>query len=78
MTPRSRGGSVIHDTEQVVTRALRMVTEGRVVATNGAVIELRVDTLCVHGDTQGADGLTRALRRGLERAGVRVAPVTPA
>ena len=31
---------------------------------------LRVDTICVHGDTPGAQALTRALRAGLERAGV--------
>ena len=30
---------------------------------------MRVDTICTHGDTPGAQALTRALRAGLERAG---------
>jgi UPF0271 protein len=70
LTPRSRTGAVIHDAAQVVARAVRMVTEGRVVATDGSEMALRVDTLCVHGDTPGADELTRVLRAGLERAGI--------
>jgi 5-oxoprolinase (ATP-hydrolysing) subunit A len=75
LTPRSVAGSVILDVEELVARASRMVREGRVRARNGADIELRVDTLCVHGDTPGADKLAASLRAGLEAAGVRVLPV---
>ncbi len=75
LTPRSRPGSVMHDVEAVVRRAVRMVVEGRVTATDGSDIALHVDTLCTHGDTPGAAELTRALRAGLERAGVAIAPV---
>jgi UPF0271 protein len=76
LSPRSRPGSVIHDVDAVVRRAVRMVIEGRVTATDGSDIALRVDTLCTHGDTPGAAELTRALRAGLERAGVTIAPVS--
>ncbi len=75
LTPRSRAGAVIHDVEAVVARALRMATEGVVTATDGSRLEMRVDTICTHGDTPGAQLLTRALRAGLERAGVAVAAV---
>ena len=75
LTPRSLPGSVIHDVGEVVARATRMVRESRVRARNGADIELHVDTLCVHGDTPGADQLAAALHAGLESSGVRVLPV---
>jgi UPF0271 protein len=75
LTPRSVAGSVIHDREQVVARAVRMVRESKVTARNGEDIELRIETICVHGDTPGAAGLARALRAGLEAAGVSVAAV---
>ena len=75
LTPRSLPGSVIHDVDEVVARAARMVREGRVRARNGADIPLHVDTLCVHGDTPGADRLAASLRAGLVAAGVRIAPV---
>jgi 5-oxoprolinase (ATP-hydrolysing) subunit A len=74
LTPRGIPAAVIHDVDAVVARAIRMVRESRVTARNGADIELRIDTLCVHGDTPGAASLARALRRGLEAAGVQVQP----
>lgn len=75
LTPRSRDGAVIHDVDTVVARALRMIVDGLVITSDGSRLEMRVDTICTHGDTPGAQLLTRALRAGLERAGVTVAPV---
>ena len=75
LTPRSRAGAVIHDVDAVVTRALRMIVDGVVTASDGSKLEMRVDTICTHGDTPGAQSLTRALRAGLEQAGVTVAVV---
>jgi UPF0271 protein len=74
LTPRSVPGAVIHDMPVVVARAVRMVTESCVTARDGSDVPLHVDTICVHGDTRGAAALARALRQGLEAAGVRVAP----
>jgi UPF0271 protein len=78
LTPRSRHGAVIHERASVVARAVRMATEGRVTAVDGSEIPMRVQTICTHGDTPGAQELTRAIRAGLERAGVTVAPVARA
>ena len=75
LTPRSTPGAVIHDVEEAVARAVRMARESRVVARTGALIDLRVDTICVHGDTPGAPVLARALRTGLAAAGLGVSPV---
>jgi UPF0271 protein len=75
LTPRSRAGAVLHDVDAVVARALRMAIDGVVIAADGSRLEMRVDTICTHGDTPGAQSLTRALRAGLERAGVTVAAV---
>jgi UPF0271 protein len=75
LTPRSRPGAVIHDPDDVVRRAIRMVKGGGVTAADGTNVSLRVDTICTHGDTPGAHELTRLLRAGLEREGIRVVPV---
>ncbi len=72
LTPRSRPGSVIHDTATVVARAIRMVRNKEVVAVDGSVIRLQADTICLHGDTPGAADHARAVRRGLEDAGVEI------
>ena len=74
LTPRRIAGSMIHEVDAVVARAVRMVRESRVTARDGADLPLKVDTICVHGDTPGAASLARALRAGLDDAGVRIAP----
>jgi UPF0271 protein len=76
LTPRSRTGAVIQDVSAVVARAVRMIADGTVMTTGQTTLALRIDTLCTHGDTPGAQALTRALRDGLERAGVTVASIT--
>jgi len=76
LASRRKPGSVIHDARSVVERAVRMVREGRVVATNGSTISLTAHTICLHGDTPGSGDLSRQVRTGLEAAGIRVAPLT--
>lgn len=72
---RRKEGAVIHDPEAVVARAVRMVRDRSVVTHDGSVIPLEADTICVHGDTPGAEILTARIREGLVRAGIQVRPV---
>ena len=72
LVSRSKPGSVIHDRQAVVDRAVRMVKQKEVVTIDGATIALQADTICLHGDTPGAADLARAVRRGLEDAGIQV------
>ncbi len=73
LAARSKPGSVIHDTGTVVERAIKMVRDGHVVAVDGSTIKVKADTICLHGDTPGAAEHARAVRRGLESAGIRIA-----
>jgi UPF0271 protein len=72
---RRKAGAVIHDPATVVARAVRMVTDRSVVASDGSVVPLEADTICVHGDTAGADDLAAKIRTGLEQAGIVVRAV---
>ncbi len=76
LAPRSEPGSVIHEVDTVVARAVTMVRDQAVVTTDGTTIQFEADTLCLHGDTPGAALLAAAVRRGLEDAGVLVAALT--
>ena len=73
LTARSKPGSVIHDTQKVVERAIKMVRDQKVIAVDGSTIALRSDTICLHGDTPGAADHARAVRAGLEHAGIKIA-----
>jgi len=72
LTSRSKPGSVIHDTPTVVQRAIKMVKDKQVVAVDGSTIALQADTICLHGDTPGAAAHAKAVRAGLEAAGIKV------
>ena len=50
-----------------------MLRDGAVRTVSGALLALRVDTVCVHGDNPQAIALTRALRTRLEAEGVEFA-----
>jgi UPF0271 protein len=73
LAPRDSAG-VLTDVAEVVARAVRLVVDGVVTATDGRELAVRADSLCVHGDTAGAAGLLGAVRRALVARGVRVAP----
>ncbi|MFA5910238.1 MAG: 5-oxoprolinase subunit PxpA [Vicinamibacterales bacterium] len=72
LASRLKPGSVIHDVTAVVGRAVTMVRDRQVVALDGSVIPLEADTICLHGDTPGAADLARAVRQGLEAAGITI------
>jgi len=69
-------GAVIHDPKVVAERALMMAKEGRIKAVDGTVVELEVQTLCVHGDNPSAVDNVRSIRQTLEAEGVAVIPLS--
>lgn len=72
LVPRDRPGAVIQDERAAVARALRLVREGTVRSLDGVDVPIRADTICLHGDTPGADVLARLIRSALDEAGVLV------
>jgi UPF0271 protein len=75
LVSRTKPGAVIKEVEDVVKRAVRIAREQSVVAVNGATIALKVETICVHGDTEGADVLAARIRAALETAAILVMAV---
>lgn len=76
LVPRSQPGAVIKDLEKVIAVSLKMVLEGKAVAVTGKEIQIRADTICLHGDTPGAVELARNLRERIDAAGVDVTPLS--
>jgi UPF0271 protein len=75
LVSRREPGAVIHDPQQAAERVLKMVTEKRIVAKDGADIEVIADTICVHGDNPAAVRLTKQIRESLMASGVEVVPM---
>jgi UPF0271 protein len=64
---------VLAGDDAIAARAVRLATDGLVVADDGTEIRVEVDSLCVHGDTPGAVAMAGAVRSALAAAGVQVA-----
>ncbi len=75
LVPRSKPGAVIEDREEIAERVISMVKDGGVRAINGEWVELKVDTICVHGDNPKAVEIAAHVRRALEEEGVKVVPM---
>ena len=72
LVPRSEPGAVLHDAGAIAERAVRLAQAGELVAIDGSVIRTRATSLCIHGDTEEAVAIARALRRALEGAEVAI------
>ena len=78
LVPRNEPGAVLHDAAVVGARAVQMVRDRYVIATDGSRIPVRAETICVHGDTPGAVELAVRIRAALAADGISVsAPVPP-
>jgi UPF0271 protein len=74
LVSRREPDAVLHDPETVVSRSVRMATEGTVLSSAGTPVQVGARSLCVHGDTPGAVHLITRLRDALRDAGVRLSP----
>ncbi|WP_029049070.1 LamB/YcsF family protein [Cupriavidus sp. amp6] len=72
LVSRREKGSVLHDATDVAQRMLRLVREGTVLAIDGSVARVEAQSICVHGDSDGALEMARAVRAALERDGITV------
>jgi UPF0271 protein len=70
LVPRGTDGAVLTHGAAIAERAVRLATTGRVQAVDGTMLDLPVDSLCVHGDTPGAVSMAREVRAALNAAGV--------
>jgi 5-oxoprolinase (ATP-hydrolysing) subunit A len=74
LVPRGEDGAVLTDPGTIAERAVRFVTTGSVVAVDGSTLATQPQSLCVHGDTDGAVAIARAVRDALVASGIDVSP----
>jgi len=73
LMPRNQPGAVLHEPDVIAGNALRLVREG--FKLEGETI--RMDTLCLHGDSPGALRNAQAVRFVLEAEGVEIRSLAP-
>jgi UPF0271 protein len=67
---RDLPGSVLHETDVVIDRVVRMIEEKRVVTITGKTIPIKADTICIHGDNEMALEFVKTLFSTLKKKGI--------
>ena len=69
---RKLPGAMVHDKDVAIQRIKRMVTEGKVTAIDGTDIDIKADSICVHGDNPEAVNFVKFIKESLEADGIEI------
>lgn len=72
LVSRKMEGSMIKDKDLAISRTVRMVKEGKVTTITGKDIDIKADSVCVHGDNPKALEFVKNIRETLEREGITI------
>ncbi|MFV0362693.1 MAG: LamB/YcsF family protein [Suipraeoptans sp.] len=72
LAPRSMEGSMITDEDIAIKRCIRMIKEGKVTSINGKELDVKGDTLCVHGDGEKAVMFLEKIKIKFEKEGIEI------
>jgi UPF0271 protein len=76
LTSRKIPGSVLKDAAVATKQVIDMVVNNFITSRNGKKIPCKVHSLCVHGDEPTGVATARTVREALEKAGVKLVPLT--
>lgn len=75
LTPRSDSDALIRDARTSLNQVLQMISEKSVNATDGRVIPIRAETICIHGDGENAVEFAKAINQALTTIGIKIRPL---
>ncbi len=64
--------ALITDPAAAARQSVDIVVSGQVTAVDGSALPLAAETLCVHGDTPGAESILATVRASLRSHGIRI------
>ncbi len=74
LVPRNLPGAMIAKNEAAAARLLEFLDSGLMTVVGGNPIPLKAQSICVHGDGEGAVAMARHLKDALQAAGHLIAP----
>ncbi|WP_196778838.1 5-oxoprolinase subunit PxpA [Lysobacter silvisoli] len=78
LLPRGTPGAVLETLDEAIAQVHGLAKRGEVVAAGGQRLQLRADSLCLHGDRADAPAFARAVRAALEADGIRILAIDAA
>ena len=72
LVPRTEKNAVLSDPEEIVSRVLSAVKEGKVITARGNLLPVSFVSVCLHGDNPKAVLLAGAISKTLKSCGIRI------
>lgn len=72
LVSRTLPNALIHDENEAISQVIRMVEKGEVVAEDGTVVTLDVDSICLHGDGEHALAFAKKIKENLLARGITI------
>ena len=72
LTPRTQPNAMIENTEAAVNQVIRMIRDKTVISTDGSIVPIEADTVCIHGDGGHATEFAQALNDRIKIEGLLV------
>lgn len=76
LVARGTPGAMVTDPDVATKRVIRMIKEGKVTAITGKDIDIKADSVCVHGDTPTALTIVNNLRTAIEKEGIQIVRIS--
>lgn len=75
LVARTKEGAMITDEEEAIRRVIRMVKEQKVTAITGKDIDIKADSICVHGDGAKALAFVERIKKTMEEKGIQICSI---
>ena len=72
LVARTKPGAVIADENEVIERVIKMIKLGKVQTITGKEIEIKPDSICVHGDNPKALNFVKLIRQRLTQENIKI------
>jgi UPF0271 protein len=72
LTPRTQSNALITDEQQSINQVLLMVKNQQVISANQKTIQLKAETLCLHGDGTHAVEFAKMINERLKKEGITI------
>ena len=72
LVARTKPGAVIADENEVIKRVIKMIKLGKVQTITGKEIEIKPDSICVHGDNPKALNFVKLIRERLIGENIKI------
>jgi UPF0271 protein len=72
LTPRTSPNAMITTDEEAIQQVMQMLQEETVTSTNGKIISIQADTICIHGDGEHALSFAEQINTLIKKSNIKI------